>query len=98
MEPFHDRELERPYGGTYSGTYFECPKKCLRTSLKSWEMFLESSRIWCTKIMTWKKHLSSQIRPQKLKSDQEQQQQQQQQTYVKDPKQECSRSKRKYVY
>ena len=22
-----------PYGGTYSGTYLECPKKCLRTSL-----------------------------------------------------------------
>ena len=49
-------------------------------------MILESSRIWCTKIITWKKHLSSQIRPQKLKSDQEEEEQQQeQQTYVKDP-------------
>ena len=36
------------------------------------------------------KHLSSQIRPKKLLSDQ---QPQQQQTYVKDPEQECSRSK-----
>ena len=41
-------------------------------------MFLESSRIWCSK---------------KLKSDQEEQEQQEQQTYVKDPEQECSRSK-----
>ena len=38
-----------------------------------------------------KKHLSSQIRPQKTKSDQVEEQQQQ--TYVKDPEQECSRSK-----
>ena len=31
-------------------------------------MFLESSRVWCTKIMTWKhKHVSSKIRPQKTK-------------------------------
>ena len=58
---------------------------------KTEKMFLESSRIWCTKIMTWKKYLSSQMRQQKLKSDQEQKQQQQ--TYVKDPEQECSRSK-----
>ena len=27
-----------PYGGTYSGTYLECPKKCLRTSLKCFRM------------------------------------------------------------
>ena len=69
-------------------------KKVEKKLKKSWKMFLESSRIWCTKIMTWEKHLSSQMGPQKL-SDQEQEeqeqeeQQQQQQTYVKDLEQEC---------
>ena len=42
-----------------------------------------------------KKHLS---RPQKLKSDQQPQQQPQQQIYVKDPEQECSRSKIQNVF
>ena len=41
--------------------------KKLKKVEKSWKMFLESSRIWCTKIMTWKTHISSQIRPQKTK-------------------------------
>ena len=34
-------------------------KKIVKKLKKPWKtekMFLESSRIWCTKIMTWKKH------------------------------------------
>ena len=55
---------------------------------KNEKMLLKSSRICCPEIITWKHHLSSQIRPQKTD-----QQQQEQQNYVKDPEQECSRSK-----
>ena len=43
----------------------------------------ESTRIWCPKIMTWKK----------LKSDKEEKDEEK--TYVKDPEQECPRSKKK---
>ena len=68
--------------------YWKHVLECLWKSLKKVEkMLLESSRIWCTKIMTWIKYLKK--RKKKLKSDQ----QQEQQTYVKDPEQECSRSK-----
>ena len=52
----------------------ECPKIVFEKVEKSWKklkkvekMFLESPRIWCSQIMAWKKHLSSQIRPRKTK-------------------------------
>ena len=66
-------------------------EKKLKKVWKNEKMFLESSRIWCPKIMTWKKHLS---RPQKVKSDQ----QPQQQIYVKDPELERSWSKIENVF
>ena len=46
---------------------FEKVEKKLKKVEKMKKMFLESSRIWCPKVMTWKKHLWSQIRPQKTK-------------------------------
>ena len=67
---------------------FEKVEKSWKKSWKQVEKNLkkiwknESTRIWCPKIMTWKK----------LKSDQEEEQQQ---TYVKDPEQECPRSKKR---
>ena len=61
-------------------------KKLKKVEKKSWKQVEkklknESSRIWCPKIMTWKK----------LKSDQEEEEEQ---TYVKDTEQECPRSKK----